>query len=151
MHTLVFESEIGASVQQLWEFHRDVSALKKLAPPGATVTIVGDTTAVEEGAIHELVVRRGLLPIRWVARIHDVSESGFTDTAVRSPFAVWSHKHEFLPGPKGSILRDTVTFALPFGPLGKLVAKLFVIKDITRMFEHRHAVTRAELRQPRSS
>jgi ligand-binding SRPBCC domain-containing protein len=150
VHTLVFESEVGASVQQLWEFHRDVSALKKLAPPGATVTIVGDTTAVEEGAIHELVVRRGFVPIRWVARIHDVSESGFTDTAVRSPFAAWSHKHEFLAGPNGSILRDTVTFALPFGPLGKLVAKLFVIKDITRMFEHRHAVTRAELGQPRS-
>ena len=36
------------------------------------------------------------VPLRWVARIEDASESGFTDRQVRGPFARWAHRHTFV-------------------------------------------------------
>ncbi len=38
----------------------------------------------------------GPLPIHWVARIEDVSESGFTDRQLSGPFSKWVHRHSFV-------------------------------------------------------
>jgi ligand-binding SRPBCC domain-containing protein len=39
----------------------------------------------------------GPLPLRWLARIEDVSPTGFTDRQVRGPFERWIHRHTFVP------------------------------------------------------
>lgn len=143
---LVFESVMPVSPQKLWEFHSSVEALTRLSPPGATVRILNDDLEVREGALHLLSIRRGLIPLRWEALISDVIPGRrFRDTAVRSPFKSWTHLHEFLDHPSGSLLRDTVdfTFHLPF--MESLLAK-----DVTRLFHHRHRVTHEMLRDMQS-
>lgn len=37
----------------------------------------------------------GPFPIRWVARIEDVSSAGFVDRQLRGPFRHWAHRHSF--------------------------------------------------------
>lgn len=37
----------------------------------------------------------GPLPIRWLARIEQVSPEGFTDRQLRGPFKEWVHRHSF--------------------------------------------------------
>lgn len=130
------------SPQELWEFHSSVDALTKLSPPGASVKVLSQDLEVRNGALHLLSIRRGLIPLRWEALISDVvPDRQFRDTAVKSPFKTWSHLHEFLHHPSGSLLRDTVDFSfyLPF--LEPVLAK-----DVTRLFHHRHRVTSEMLR-----
>jgi ligand-binding SRPBCC domain-containing protein len=43
----------------------------------------------------------GPLPMRWVAKIGDVSDRGFTDRQVQGPFAFWQHRHGFVPVTEG--------------------------------------------------
>ena len=38
----------------------------------------------------------GPLPLRWLARIENVSAAGFTDRQLRGPFEHWVHRHAFV-------------------------------------------------------
>ena len=147
MPSLVFESVIACTPEELWAFHSDVSALRLLTPPGDQVTIIGEDTAVREGALHVLRVKKKGLTIVWKARISNVEPPHrFVDTAEKSPFAFWRHTHEFLPHEQGSLLRDSIEYRLPLGPLGAIADALFVRRDIEAMFRHRHTVTAAQFR-----
>ena len=43
------------------------------------------------------------------------------DTQLHGPYALWHHTHEFeADGAEHTMMRDTVRYALPFGPLGAL-------------------------------
>lgn len=147
MSRKVYESVLTATPEEVWGFHASVEALPLLSPPGTKVTILSQDTRVVEGALHELrVVRFGFMALRWNARITDVEPPyRFVDTAERSPFKFWRHEHAFLPLPEGTMLRDTIEYELPFGPLGKLMDRLLVSRDLDQMFEHRHRVTRQAL------
>jgi len=50
---------------------------------------------------------------------------------------VWHHTHEFEPVDGGTIVRDRVRYALPFGPLGELFGGRFVTKDLHAIFDFR--------------
>lgn len=141
MPRLVFETVMPVPPQALWEFHSSVQALTRLSPPGASVTVLSDDLEVREGALHVLSIRRGLIPFKWEALISEVVPGRqFRDTAVKSPFKYWTHLHEFLEHPSGSLLRDTVDFTIYLPFMEGLLAK-----DVTKLFEHRHRVTREML------
>ena len=46
----------------------------------------------------------------------------FVDVQVRGPYALWHHTHEFerASGDGATLMRDTVRYAIGFGPLGAL-------------------------------
>lgn len=146
MPRLVYETPISAPVEALWEFHSSAEALHILTPPKARIQVMGDSLAVENGAIHRIRVRKNGLPVDWVAEISEViAPRQFRDTAVKSPFKSWTHLHEFLPHEDGCLLRDTVDYELPFGPLGAIANHLFVRHDLDSMFVYRHDQTKRAL------
>ena len=44
----------------------------------------------------------------------------------------------------GTLMRDTVDYELPLGPLGALVNALFVRRSVERIFDYRRKVLRSE-------
>jgi ligand-binding SRPBCC domain-containing protein len=111
--------------------------------------VVGDDLEVREGALHVLRIRQFGVPVVWRARISEVDPPhGFTDTAERSPFKFWRHRHEFLPGEGSSILRDTLSYEAPLGILGSLARRLFIDRDVERLFRYRHEATKRILEAP---
>ncbi|MPZ67744.1 MAG: cyclase [Pseudonocardiaceae bacterium] len=50
----------------------------------------------------------------------------FVDEQVSGPFTHWHHAHHFESDGHGTLMRDVVDFAAPFGPLGH-VAELLVL------------------------
>ena len=79
------------------------------------------------------------LPIDWLTRI-DEWEPGvrFVDSQLAGPYRLWHHTHEFAPHAGGTLMRDTVHYALPLWPLGELALPL-VRRDLGRIFDHRQA------------
>lgn len=142
---LVFETPMPCTPDELWLFHSSAEALLLLKPADARISFLDGPEAlqVREGALHRIrVLRFGVFPVVWHARIGDVHPPhSFTDIAEKSPFKHWKHQHEFLPHDGASLLRDTLEFELPFGVLGALVARFFIVQDVRRMFAHRHRVT----------
>lgn len=145
MPVLTFESEFPCSLEELWAFHSSTEALKFLTPPSKKVELLSTELEVKEGAKQKIKTWQWGIPMIWEVRIHDVGPNGFTDTATKSPFKFWSHRHQFDFTPTGSKLTDTITYEMPFGLLGQIVDTVMVKKDLESAFKFRHEATRKAL------
>jgi ligand-binding SRPBCC domain-containing protein len=68
------------------------------------------------------------------------------DVQIDGPYRLWHHTHDFEPAPGGgTAMRDTVRYALPLGPLGAAAHRLFVERDLTRIFDFRSDAIRTQL------
>ncbi|OXM63597.1 SRPBCC family protein [Amycolatopsis vastitatis] len=65
--------------------------------------------------------------VRWrmTSRISACDPPGyFVDEQVAGPFARWHHAHHFEPdGDGGTVMRDVIDFAAPFGPFGRIAER----------------------------
>ncbi|MFT4259894.1 SRPBCC family protein [Microbacterium sp.] len=68
---------------------------------------------------------------------------GFRDRQIAGPFAEMQHEHEFEEHPQGTLMRDTITMRSPFGPLGRLVDRLFMTRYMRNLIAERNAVLAA--------
>lgn len=64
----------------------------------------------------------------------------FRDRQTRGPFHSFHHEHVFLPHAGGTLMRDTITFRSPFGPLGRAVDALFMRGYLRRLISERNDV-----------
>jgi ligand-binding SRPBCC domain-containing protein len=99
------------------------------------------------GALIEYRLRLHGVPVSWLTRIEEW-EPGvrFVDAQLTGPYRLWHHTHEFEPdGAGGTLMRDTVRYALPFGPLGEAARRLFVARDLEAIFDHRERSVAARL------
>ncbi|MCC7435925.1 MAG: SRPBCC family protein [Methanoregulaceae archaeon] len=141
-----YESVLPCSPDAVWAFHASPSALERLTPPeqnleSATSEGGGAGLPLVDGALHVLRFRLGPFRMEWRARISEVDPPhGFTDTAEKSPFKSWRHRHGFLPHEGGCLLVDEIEYELPFGILGR-IAEPFVRRDVDRLFAFRHRET----------
>lgn len=143
--TKTFETKIRCTPTALWEFHSSADVLKLLTPANRKLKPLSEDLSVREGAIHELQFSFLGIPGKWVAELVEVAPPiRFVDFAKKSPFKYWRHTHEFVATDEEGItlLRDTVTYEIPFGALGALVNRLLISRDIDAMFKHRHKVTK---------
>lgn len=142
MPTKIFELVVTANPEKVWAFHSSAEALNVLTPEDRQMRMISTDLAVREGAIHEFKVKVGPVWTTWIAEISEVQPPfGFRDLALKSPLKKWSHHHQFLEHPNGTLIRDTVSYELPFGVLGRLVNRLFVSRDIDRLFAFRQQAT----------
>ncbi|HEV2400382.1 MAG TPA: hypothetical protein VGS27_25820 [Candidatus Sulfotelmatobacter sp.] len=61
----------------------------------------------------------------------------FVDRQLSGPYRLWNHEHDFIPERGGTTIRDRVTYALPFGPIGRLTHRAVVEADVRRIFNFR--------------
>ena len=91
------------------------------------------------GALIEYRLRLHGLPIRWrtTIAVWDPPRR-FVDVQLSGPYLIWHHTHDFSKEPGGgTVMRDTVRYALPFGPLGEIAHRLLVRRDLERIFDYR--------------
>lgn len=145
MH-FVKESVFPVSAEVLWSFHERPDALQLLTPPWQRTEVVQPPASLEAGT--RVVLRTKLGPL-WQTIIaeHVAYERGhmFADRMLKGPFAEWLHRHIVTArGPFESVLRDEIDYELPLGPLGRLFGGPFARRELERLFDYRHEVTRRE-------
>ena len=74
-------------------------------------------------------------PLRWKSKI-TVWEPPhrFVDEQLRGPYRIWIHEHRFTDEAGGTLCEDHVQYA-PLG--GALINKLFVARDVQKIFAYR--------------
>ena len=77
--------------------------------------------------------------LSWLTRIEEwVPGERFVDMQLVGPYKLWHHTHEFRADwAGGTVMRDTVRWALPFGPAGELARRAFVQRDLDGIFDFR--------------
>jgi ligand-binding SRPBCC domain-containing protein len=136
-HVLRREQRLSATPDAVFS---DAGNLEAITPPWLRFEVVTPRPiAMRAGALIEyrLVLHR--LPIAWLTRIEEWEPAvRFVDMQLTGPYRLWHHTHEFRPdGAGGTVMTDTVRYALPYGPLGALAHRVLVRRDVERIFDHR--------------
>jgi ligand-binding SRPBCC domain-containing protein len=108
---------VRAPLADVVDFHGRATSLSAVTPPLIPMRLHHAPERLGEGDEMAFTMWMGPLPVRWAARIEDVSPSGFVDHQVRGPFAVWSHRHSFVSEDGGmTTVVDEVTAQLKRHP-----------------------------------
>ena len=146
--TLRREQTLPGSPEDVFAFFAEAGNLEAITPPWLSFRIVTPRPiAMGPGTLIEYRLRLHGLPISWLTRI-EVWEPGvrFVDQQLRGPYALWHHTHEFAAAPGGgTLMTDTVRYALPLGPLGEAAHALFVRRDLERIFNYRLAAVASRI------
>lgn len=87
---------IQASLVSVASFHTQSQSMGAITPPPVIVQVHRAPEILAEGDEMEFTLWLLFLPIRWVARIHEVTPTGFVDQQVSGPFASWKHTHLYI-------------------------------------------------------
>lgn len=123
----------------VFPFFSDALKLERITPPWLHFEVLTPgPPRLREGSLVEYRLRLHGVPVRWLTRIETWDPPRrFIDTQVRGPYRLWHHTHSFEPDGDGTLMRDTVRYALPLGPLGALAHAAFVRRDLARIFDFR--------------
>ena len=140
VHLLERSQRVRIPAERAFAFYADAANLEPMTPPWLhfRLTNAGPVT-MEPGALLDYRLRLHGVPIRWTTRIETWEPpTGFVDTQAQGPYALWEHTHVFEPdGEGGTVIHDRVRYALPLGPLGAIAHRLFVRRDLERIFDYR--------------
>ena len=143
-YKLYREQQLNCDIQTAWEFFSSPQNLAKITPKDMAFTVLSKNQSepIYEGMLIDYTVSPLLhIPLKWQTKIIQVDfQKSFTDFQEKGPYKVWHHFHEFIANDKGVLMKDTVTYELPFGIIGTITHKLVVQKKVASIFNYRFQV-----------
>lgn len=126
-------------IDTVFAFFADARNLEAITPPWLSFRITSDLPIdMRDGARIDYRLKLRGLPITWRTLIRDWRPPRrFVDEQIAGPYRLWVHEHTFEPHEGGTLCRDRVTYDVPGGPLRGLVNRLFVERDVQRIFAYR--------------
>jgi hypothetical protein len=138
MSEAIFRTEIWLPrpPAEVFPFFADARNLEVLTPPWLRFEILTPLPiAMRAGAVIDYRLRVHGLPLRWRTEIAEwTPPERFVDVQVRGPYVLWHHTHTFAERDGGTVCGDRVRY-WPRG--GALVDRLFVRRDVERIFAYR--------------
>lgn len=141
-YTLRRSTFVPADLDHVFGIFKDPHNLESFTPPWLSFGILSTSDeVVREGTRIRYRLSLAGLPISWESRITEYEElSHFADEQLRGPYRRWYHRHTFRAVSGGVEMTDDVEYALPFGPLGRLVHWLIVRHQLRAIFDYRTKV-----------
>ena len=123
----------------VFDFFSAAENLELLTPPTLRFQVLTPTPiTMAEGLRIDYRLKLQGVPFRWRSHITEWDPPyAFTDVQERGPYLYWAHRHTFQPVRSGTLLRDTVDYAVPLGPL---VHGWMVKPQLRRIFAYRGSV-----------
>lgn len=113
---------VEASLEKVAAFHAQSASMANITPPPIITKITHAPQTLREGDTMAFTLWMAFLPIRWEAKIENVSANGFTDRQLRGPMAHWEHRHTFEQlSPNRTRVIDEIDASLKKDPLGFLL------------------------------
>ncbi|WP_205698188.1 SRPBCC family protein [Conexibacter sp. SYSU D00693] len=139
IHTLHREQVLDGTPAEVFPFFADARNLEAITPPLLRFRVLTPDPPMAAGTFLQYRLRVHGLPVSWDTLIQEWEpDRRFVDVQVRGPYALWHHTHEFAPEGDGRTrMRDTVRYAIGFGPLGELARRLVVRRDLDEIFDFR--------------
>lgn len=126
--------------ERAFSFFEDPRSLCEITPDWLDFRMLDARGSAEvfEGAEFDYRIRWFGLRIAWRSRIVEYQPPDrFVDIQLIGPYRSWRHLHTFIEVPEGTLMRDTVTYRLPLGPIGRAVHRLGVRKQLNDIFTYR--------------
>ena len=138
-HILERRQIIERPLDEVFAFFADAGNLERITPPELNFHIVTPQPInIKKGALIDYKLKLRGISLTWKTEITEWNPPfSFTDSALKSPYKQWIHRHEFAAGENGeTIMKDIVRYRLPFEPFGDL-AHFYVKKELNYIFDYR--------------
>ena len=145
-YVLRSQTTVESDVSDTFAFFADAENLNLITPDWLKFTIVSDTPInMHSGTQIEYRLKIHGFPVKWRSEISLWDPPyKFVDTQIKGPYIMWSHMHTLEISPYGgTIVNDCVKYKVPFG---RLTNRLFVERDLLRIFRYRNYATQKALR-----
>jgi uncharacterized protein YbjT (DUF2867 family)/ligand-binding SRPBCC domain-containing protein len=141
-HRLVASQLVARPRDEVFAFFARPENLGRITPASMGFEFLTEDREMRSGLEIRYRIRPLLgIPMTWTTRIEDYDPPfGFRDIQLSGPYARWEHTHTFESVPGGTLVRDEITYAVPFGPLGEVAHRLVVRNELERIFRHRSEV-----------
>ncbi len=137
-----FDSDLPIPLAEAWDFFSSPLNLSKITPPEMKFVVTSNfspDTKMYPGMLIAYKVSP-LLGIRmnWVTEITHVKDlEYFVDEQRSGPYALWHHQHHFKEIKGGVHVTDILTYAIPYGVIGRMANSLIVEKEVKKIFAFR--------------
>lgn len=134
----IFTAELWLPLQreEIFSFFADAANLESITPPWVNFqTLTPTPIEMKPGTLIDYRIKIHGLPVKWRTRINAWEPPyRFVDEQLRGPYRKWVHEHTFVEKDGGTLCADRVEYAVPGG---WLIDKLFVRRDVERIFAYR--------------
>jgi ligand-binding SRPBCC domain-containing protein len=123
---------------ELFTFFADPTNLQEITPSWLQFEILTPMpVTMKPGLLLDYRIRVHRFPLHWRTEITEWDPPHqFVDIQLKGPYKLWHHTHRFIEQGGGTLCTDQVRY-WPLG--GALTNRLFVRRDIERIFQHRHS------------
>jgi ligand-binding SRPBCC domain-containing protein len=142
VHVFERHQQLPAPPDVVFPFFADARNLEAITPPLLRFRVVTpEPIVMRPGTLIQYRLRLHGVPVNWLTTIQEWDPPHrFVDVQLRGPYALWHHTHDLrADGAGGTVMRDTIRYAIGFGPLGELAHRLVVRRDLEAIFAFRHA------------
>ena len=150
MHVYTLEriQVIPRTIEETFAFFADAGNLEAITPNWLRFQILtSGVVTMHAGTLIEYWLRWRWFPVRWLTEIRAWEPPRrFVDVQLQGPYRLWEHTHTFEAISDGTLMRDVVRYAMPFGFLGRLAHFCFVKADLDSIFDYRAQKVAAILR-----
>ena len=139
-HLLERSQRVEVPIDLAFAFYGDSDNLEPLTPPWLHFEVTTPRPlTLQAGALLDYRLKLHGVPVRWTTLIETWEPPlRFVDSQASGPYSHWEHTHLFEPdGDGATIIHDRVRYAIPLGPLGAVAHRLFVRRDLKRIFDYR--------------
>jgi len=138
-HTLQRELWVPNSLPAVFDFFSRAENLERITPPWMRFRILTQPPiAMKQGATIAYALRVRGIPLRWLTEIERWNPPyEFIDNQAKGPYKLWRHTHRFSEAAGGTSIADMVEYALPCGPIGRLIHRVQVARDLSQIFDYR--------------
>lgn len=125
--------------EEIFHFFSRAENLETLTPPWLNFKIVSKSNnEIEKGSLIDYKLKIHGVPVKWKTLIAEWKKNDFfIDEQLKGPYSKWHHLHTFEPVPGGTLLRDEVTYRVPFAILGNLFIGSWISRDVGQIFKFR--------------
>lgn len=138
MRVFEFHNEVRlpTPIDETFEFFADAHNLERLTPPLLRFEILTPSPIeMKVGTLIDYRLRVRGVPLRWQSEITAWEPPyRFVDEQRRGPYRLWVHEHTFRAEDGGTLVEDHLQYAVPGGAL---INRLFVARDVRKIFEYR--------------
>ena len=133
---------INQPIDVVFNFFSKPENLALITPSKLAFKILTPTPiTINKGTLIDYTIRLMGFPVHWRTLITKYNPPyEFVDEQIKGPYLFWHHTHTFKAVNGGSEIKDKVRYSIPMGYLGQFIHKIWIKKDLEKIFEYRKAV-----------
>jgi ligand-binding SRPBCC domain-containing protein len=139
IYTLKYEQYIDRPIGEVFDFFSRPENLARITPAALGFIILTPSPIdMQVGTLVSYMIRLFGFRVRWTSIITTyIPPVKFVDEQLKGPYSFWHHTHMFYERNGGTLIVDEVRYAIPFGLIGEISRRLFVRRQLDKIFSYR--------------